>query len=159
MGLSEHLHAMARWTARQGDVGSELRRRTGPATVRHRVVDGKDWLTEVGKTAGLLVLSVGLFAIGAVVVVGVLFAALVVGMEVLPIPPGMGIVILIGGWAVGLACLLALPFVVTATVARVIEAGEGWARTRAKRRRPAPTVEPPRPEVLDEDLESARTTQ
>lgn len=156
MELSGYLQAMARWTARRGHVGFKPGRRAGPATVRNRVTDGKEWLSEVGKTAGLLALAVGLFALGAVVV-GVLFATLVAGLEFLPIPPGMEIVVLIGGWAVGLALLLALPFAVTVTVAKVVEVGEGWARTRAKRQGPVPAEEPLRPEVLDEDLEPLGT--
>jgi hypothetical protein len=102
-------------------------------------------------------LSVGLFALGAVVV-GVLYAALVAGLAVLPLPAGTEIVVLIGSWAFGLALLLSLPFFVTAMVSKVIEVGEGWARTRAARRS-GPPVEPESAEesqpvdLLAEELE------
>lgn len=157
MEPSASLRPVARWMARRAHVRPVSRRSTRPAPVGRRAARRRGGLRNVGTTAGLLLLSVGLFALGAVVV-GVLYAALVAGLAVLPLPAGTEIVVLIGSWAFGLALLLSLPFFVTAMVSKVIEVGEGWARTRAARRS-GPPVEPESAEesqpvdLLAEELE------
>lgn len=148
---SAYLRTMACWTTRRVHVGAGSRR-SDPVSIGRRVADAKGWLVELGTTAGLLVLSVGLFVLG-VIVGGVLFTAFVAGLESVPVPPGTAMVVLIGGSAVGLVLLFALPFVVTVVVSKVIEVGEGWARTRAARRRSEPTVELRSREQPNEEVE------